>query len=147
MRDGRPSATAHRAAERRAAHQLLDHPPVFVDPFAIPILGSQAAALLQSPAASQSWAARRLRAFLAVRSRFAEDQLARAVERGVRQYVILGAGLDTFAYRNPHGGLRVFEVDHPMTQSWKRTRLDAAQIAVPESVSYVPVNFERQKFS
>lgn len=145
MREGRPSATAQRVAERRAAHQLVDHPPVFVDPLAIPILGAEAAAALPHSDAVSS--ARLLRAFLAARSRFAEDELARAVARGVRQFVLLGAGLDTFAYRNPHAGLRVFEVDRPETQAWKRARLDAARIPVPESVSYVPVDFERQSFA
>jgi methyltransferase (TIGR00027 family) len=83
---------------------------------------------------------------MAARSRYAEDQLARAVERGTRQYVILGAGLDTFAYRNPHAqrDLRVFEVDHPATQEWKRERLAAAGIAIPASVTFAPVDFEHQ---
>jgi len=147
MREGRPSATAQRAAERRAAHQFVDHPPVFVDPLAIRIIGPEAAALPHSPVVSSSRTPRLLRAFLAARSRFAEDELARAVARGVRQYVLLGAGLDTFAYRNPHPDLRVFEVDHPATQAWKRARLDAARIPIPESLSYVPVDFERQSFA
>jgi methyltransferase (TIGR00027 family) len=82
---------------------------------------------------------------MVARSRFAEDALARAVARGTGQFVILGAGLDTFAYRNPYpeGTLRVFEVDHPATQAWKRRKLRNASIAVPASVSYVPVDFER----
>src|SRR5215472_17754460 len=78
-----------------------------------------------------------LRLFAAVRSRFSEDELAKAVARGVGQYVLMGAGLDTFAYRNPHPGLRVFEVDHPATQRWKRSLLEDSGIAVR------PVNFER----
>jgi len=86
--------------------------------------------------------ARGLRLFVAVRSRFAEEQLAKAVEQGVRQYVLLGAGLDTFAYRNPLAGLRVFEVDHPDTQAWKRKRLHHAGIAIPESMYFAPVDFE-----
>jgi methyltransferase (TIGR00027 family) len=64
-----------------------------------------------------------LRLFAAVRSRFCEDELTKAVARGVGQYVLMGAGLDTFAYRNPHPGLRVFEVDHPATQRWNRSLL------------------------
>ena len=74
-----------------------------------------------------------LRAFVAARSRYAEDELALGVRRGVRQYVILGAGLDTFAYRNPYpeGVLHVFEVDHPATQAWKRARLDEIGIDTP----------------
>lgn len=81
---------------------------------------------------------------MAARSRYAEDELARSVADGVRQYVVLGAGLDTFAYRNPHPDLRVFEVDHPATQAWKREQLQAAGIAIPSSLTFVPIDFERQ---
>lgn len=81
--------------------------------------------------------------------RYAEDELAHAIGRGATQYVILGAGLDTFAYRNPYAdsALRVFEVDHPATQQWKLHRLAAAQIAVPPSLTFAPVNFERQSLA
>ncbi len=85
-----------------------------------------------------------MRAFLAVRSRYAEDCLAEAAARGLEQYVVLGAGLDTFAYRAPRGGLRIFEVDHPATQVWKREQLKSAAIPIPESLSYAPVDFERE---
>ncbi len=147
MREGRPSATAFRVAVRRAAHQILDRPKVFDDPLAVPILGPEAAARLNS--SHSKWetpVSYRIRAFMAARSRFAEDELARAVARGARQCVVLGAGLDTFAYRNPFAtsGLRVFEVDHPATQAWKRRLLDEAAIPIPPSVIYAPVNFESQ---
>lgn len=78
------------------------------------------------------------------RSRYAEDQLAQAVSRGAKQYVILGAGLDTFAYRSPFPDVRVFEVDHPATQAWKRECLKLAQIALPDSLTFVPVDFETE---
>jgi methyltransferase (TIGR00027 family) len=136
-----------RVAMRRAAHQLFDHPKVLDDPIALPIIGPEAAAKLEAERnRHKSRVARNLRAFLVVRSRFAEDELARAVVRGVRQCVILGAGLDTFAYRNPYedSALRVFEVDYPATQEWKRQRLATAGIAIPPSVTYAPVDFERQ---
>ena len=136
-----------RVAMRRAAHQLFDHPKVLVDPIALPIIGPEAAAILEDNRnRHKSRVARNLRAFLVARSRFAEDELARAIGRGVTQYVVLGAGLDTFAYRNPHGEflLRVFEVDYPATQEWKRTRLTETGIAIPPSVTYAPVDFERQ---
>ena len=81
---------------------------------------------------------------MAVRSRFAEDELAHAVALGVRQCVVLGAGLDTFAYRNPYQNVKVFEVDHPDTQAWKREQLRAAGIEIPTSLTFVPVNFEEQ---
>jgi len=79
------------------------------------------------------------------RSRIAEDALSRAVEGGLRQIVILGAGLDTFALRNPHGArqVRIYEVDHPATQAWKRQRLAEAQIALPPWLILVPVDFEQ----
>jgi methyltransferase (TIGR00027 family) len=114
------------------------------DPLALAIVGREAAGTLATGGMDGGAAARYLRAFVVVRSRFAEDELARAVEQGVRQYVVLGAGLDTFAYRNPYPDLRVFEVDHPDTQEWKRERLETEGITVPESVTYAPVNFERQ---
>ena len=81
------------------------------------------------------------------RSRYAEDNLKRAAARGVEQYVLLGAGLDTFAYRNPFAKLRVFEVDHPATQQWKRELLHRNNIAIPESIAYTPVDFERQSLA
>ena len=73
--------------------------------------------------------------------------LAKAVGYGIAQYVVLGAGLDTFAYRNPHAGLRVFEVDHPATQQWKRELLQTAGIAIPGEAVFVPVDFERETLS
>lgn len=136
-----------RVAMRRAAHQILDQPKILDDPIALPIIGPEAAAKLEAERSRhQSRAARNLRAFLVARSRFAEDELARSMGRGVSQFVILGAGLDTFAYRNRHGDsvLRIFEVDYPATQEWKRQRLAAAGIAIPPSVTYAPLDFERQ---
>jgi methyltransferase (TIGR00027 family) len=79
-----------------------------------------------------------------VRSRYVEDKLAEAVALGVGQYVILGAGLDTFAYRNPFPSLRVFEVDFPATQEWKKAMLADASIAVPAGLTFVPLDFEHQ---
>jgi methyltransferase (TIGR00027 family) len=144
MQEGKFSRTAQRVATRRAAHQILDHPRVLDDPLALRIIGCEAAAELRSDPKEHPGFARAFRAFMVARSRFAEDELARAFAAGVRQYVVLGAGLDTFAYRNPNVGLRVFEVDHPATQAWKRERLLAAEIAIPLSLTFVPVDFERQ---
>lgn len=146
MRENRPSATAQRVAIRRAAHQILDQPKVLDDPIALRIIGAESASALQADPQSleRTPLARYLRAFMAVRSRFAEDELALAVERGARQYVVLGAGLDTFAYRNPYPALRVFEVDHPVTQAWKRERLGEAEIPIPGALTFAPVNFESQ---
>jgi methyltransferase (TIGR00027 family) len=139
VREGEPSQTAFGAAVYRAVHQDLDGGRIFRDPLAWQILGVDREATLADPAATDR---ARLRVFIAVRHRFAEDSLAAAVERGTRQVVVLGAGLDTFAYRNPHAGTRVFEVDFPATGAWKRDRLADAGIAVPEDVTYVGVDFE-----
>jgi methyltransferase (TIGR00027 family) len=88
--------------------------------------------------------ARDFRLFMAARSRYAEDRLAAAVAHGVTQYVVLGAGLDTFAYRNPFPQLRVFEVDFPATQQWKRGLLAESGIEVPGNLTFVPLDFEHK---
>ena len=143
MKPNEPSRTALMIARQRAAHQILDHGSILHDPFALIILREDEKDVLQftnqHPLASIG------RLFAAARSRIAEDALSEAVERGVRQIAILGAGLDTFALRNPHlaRGIRIFEVDHPVTQAWKRQRLTEAHIALPECLIFVPVDFER----
>jgi methyltransferase (TIGR00027 family) len=144
MQEGKFSRTAQRVAIRRAAHQLLDRPRVLDDPLALRIIGSEAEEALRSNPKEHHAFSRAFRAFMAARSRYAEDELARAVANGATQYVVLGAGLDTFAYRNPHAGLRVFEVDHPATQAWKREQLQAAGIMIPPSLTFVPIDFEQQ---
>jgi methyltransferase (TIGR00027 family) len=146
LRKDRPSRTALRVASSRAAHQILDEPRILEDPLAMRIIGVDASQeILGNRQRHQTLAARYLRAFVVARSRVAEDTLARAVAQGVRQYVVLGAGLDTFACRNPHGdALQVFEVDHPATQTWKRSRLAGAGIATPGSLVFVPIDFESQ---
>jgi methyltransferase (TIGR00027 family) len=150
MREGRPSSTALRVAMRRAAHQILDSPKLLNDPIALPILGAEARARVEAECRlPDNQVSRYLRAFMVVRSRYAEDELAQAVARGAAQYVILGAGLDTFAYRNPYAesALRVFEVDFPATQAWKIARLADAGVAVPSSLTFAPVDFERQSLA
>jgi methyltransferase (TIGR00027 family) len=143
MEAGQPSRTAFGAALHRAAHQLLDSPLVLVDPLAVRIVGAEAAEALRTR--SHAHVVRTaLRAFIVARSRFTEDSFVTAYERGVRQYVVLGAGLDTFAYRAPSEGLRVYEVDHPTTQAWRRELLARAGISEPVSLTFVPVDFERE---
>jgi methyltransferase (TIGR00027 family) len=133
---------------RRAAHQIMDDPKVFHDPLALRILGVEKMSAPQSDPAwlEQTPLSCALRAFLAARSRCAEDELHIAIKRGVHQYVVLGAGLDTFAYRHPYPEdvLHVFEVDHPDTQIWKRTRLKEAGIPIPRTLTFAPVDFETQ---
>ena len=130
-----------RVAIRRAAHQLVDRPPVLNDPIAVRLVGSDYPRDLER---ASHTVARDFRAYLAARSRFAEDHLAEAAAAGVRQYVVLGAGLDTFAYRNPFPELRVLEADFPATQDWKREMLRAADIEVPPSLTFVPLDFEHK---
>ena len=143
MNERQPSRTALGAAGYRAAHQQLEGGKVFSDPLARTILGDGADAVIAGLSADP--AQQRMRIFIAARSRFAEDCLGAAVSRGVRQAVVLGAGFDTFALRNPYSdlGLRVFEVDHPATQAWKRRRLSEVGLAIPASLTFAAIDFER----
>lgn len=141
MQTGQASRTAYAAARYRAAHQVLEQGSIFTDPLALTILGHTPEELLDD-------APRRgMRLFIAARHRFAEDHLAVAVARGVRTAVVLGAGLDTFAYRNPFPSLTVIEVDHPDTQVWKRERLAEAGIDTPENMRYVGIDFEQSSLA
>lgn len=148
MESGKASETAALTAMLRAAHQIIDDEPRLVDdPIAVGLvedatrerIATRRAALL-SPGLMVP------RAAVVLRSRYAEDQLAQAVERGVDQFAILGAGLDTFAYRQPEFArrLRIYEIDHPATQAWKRQRLAAVGIAVPDNLRWAPIDFEQQ---
>ena len=143
MEDGQLSFTALTAAAARAAHLIVDQEPwIFADGLAAQLLGEQAEELISyhklhgtHPVLAGA------RVQVTCRSRYTEDALSRAVSRGVGQYVILGAGLDSFAYRAGLAGrVRVFEVDHPATQDWKRRALAAALVPVPEAVTFVAVD-------
>jgi methyltransferase (TIGR00027 family) len=147
MKPNEPSRTALIPARQRAAHQRLDHGAILDDPFAIKILGEDEEDALRFANAHPLASVGRL--LSAARSRIAEDALSDAVARGVRQVVVLGAGLDTFALRNPHAArqIRIYEVDHPATQAWKRRRLAEAQIAPPPWLVFASVDFERDDLS
>ncbi|MFL6052009.1 MAG: class I SAM-dependent methyltransferase [Actinoallomurus sp.] len=135
------------AAAARAAHLIVDSPPmIFADTVAYSLLGDQAEEFVgYHRAHGEHPILAGVRATATVRSRYAEDRLAEAARRGIAQYVILGAGLDSYAYRaDPAGEVRVFEVDHPATQRWKRHLLAEAGIAIPETVTYVPIDFETE---
>jgi methyltransferase (TIGR00027 family) len=143
--EGQPSQTAMTAAAARAAHLLVDSEPrIFADSLAALLLGDKAESYLRyhrehgdHPLLAGT------RAQATCRSRFTEDQLVLAAARGTAQYVILGAGLDSFACRSELAGrLRVFEVDHPATQQRKRALLAAAGLAEPPTLTWVPVDFE-----
>jgi len=152
MRLGKPSRTALAAAFHRAAHQVLEGGRIYCDPLALRILGEDAEAVARQAAEQPS--RRRMRAFIAARTRFAEDALVAAIERAVSQVVILGAGLDTYAYRSSFKNgmhpltagarLRTFEVDHPATQEWKRQRLRDVDIPLPDALTFAPVDFEHE---
>jgi methyltransferase (TIGR00027 family) len=138
------------AAAARAAHLIVDSPPlIFSDTVAYSLLGDQAEDLVgHHRAHGDHPILAQVRATATVRSRYTEDRLAEAADRGVTQYVILGAGLDSYAYRaGPASGIRVFEVDHPATQEWKRRLLAEAGITVPDTVTYVPIDLETESLS
>lgn len=125
---------------------MLEQGRLFEDPLAVAMLGPDADLAIAN--AREHPASRRMRMFIAARSRFAEDALETAIEGGVTQAVILGAGLDTYAYRGRlRHRVRIFEVDHPATQAWKRQRLEESAIAIPEALTFAPVDFERQTLS
>jgi methyltransferase (TIGR00027 family) len=140
-----PSQTALTAAAARAAHPIVDQPPhIFTDHLAEQLLGQQADEFISyhrarggHPVLSAA------RAQATCRSRYTEDRLAEAAAQGIRQYVILGAGLDSFAYRrSTPASLQVFEADHPATQEWKRDQLARAGIPIPDGTAFVPTDFE-----
>jgi methyltransferase (TIGR00027 family) len=143
--DPAPKPSALRVAILRAAHQILDVPLVFEDALALRILAAaEQDSLRTDPRQYNTPRLKGLRASLVVRSRLAEEEWVRSKGYGVRQYVILGAGLDTFGYRNQdHDRSRIFEVDLPAMQQWKRNCLRVAGIKEPASLTYVAVDFER----
>lgn len=135
------------AAAARAAHLIVDDEPViFADTLAGPLLGDQAEELISYHRLHGSHLVlASARGQATCRSRYTEDSLAAALRCGVAQYVVLGAGLDSFAYRSPLAAkVATFEVDHPATQAWKRERLEAAGIKPRGPVTFVPFDFERQ---
>lgn len=137
-----PKPSAWITATARAAHQLYDQ-PILHDPLALRILGPEREAALRADVQRQQHPlAAAMRATMAVRSRLAEDSWHEAQQRGVPQYVILGAGLDTYAYRAlPQPGVLVYEADLPQMQQWKRGCLRAAGIDEPQHVRYVATDF------
>jgi methyltransferase (TIGR00027 family) len=142
MEVGRPSRTAMAVAQARAHHQVADEPRIFSDRFAQAIVGEPDGDTGEFDRGLDPGFVRKRRLFIAARSRFADDTVAAAIAAGSRQVVVLGAGLDTSAYRNTHAGVRFFEVDHPGTQEWKRHRLADAGIEIPPTLAFVPLDFE-----
>jgi methyltransferase (TIGR00027 family) len=160
MEAGQPSSTAIASAMMRAGHLLFDGTPkILQDDLALGLSGFENEAALaraldelrhnEAQRSTPEFAQllfRSLRAIMVVRNRYAEDELHRARQRGVTQYVLLGAGLDSFAYRRPDVAevLRVFEVDYPSSQQWKRARLRELQVRLPANLTFIPIDFEHQ---
>ena len=150
MNAGEPSRTAFQVAASRAAHLRFDPPPhLLEDRIAERFLGEEAEALIATYADGGPWILLENRLFLAFRGRFGEDLIAEAHRTGVRQLVILGAGLDSFGLRRPASleDLRVYEVDHPATQGWKKRRLAELGLPLPEELEFVECDFETTSVS
>jgi methyltransferase (TIGR00027 family) len=158
--EAQASITAIGVAKMRAAHLLLDEDPtIFRDDFALRFSGSDSEASLRADTSAMlaevasnvgPEVARRIfqatRATMAMRSRYTEDALSRAIAGGITRYVILGAGLDSFAWRHPHlaSAVEVIEIDHPASQQWKRRRLEELGIGQPPNLIFLPIDFEKQ---
>ncbi|MDH3431615.1 MAG: class I SAM-dependent methyltransferase [Gammaproteobacteria bacterium] len=151
MEPGKHSYMAEGTALLRAAHQVLDaDPKILEDPLALTLLGANTQELVEADLErQQSVYLRNARTFAVMRSRYVDDELSAALEREVKQYVILGAGLDTTPYRASHASheLATFEVDHPDTQRWKLEKLDQAGIRIPANLRHVAIDFEEQSLA
>src|ERR1700704_6502498 len=140
-----PGYTATLAAVGRAVHTASDRPKLLEDRLALGLAGDAGAALLAELTKQLPDDSRETFGLLfALRARFVEDAVDAAIHDGIAQYVILGAGLDSFAYRHADLGrrLKTFEVDRAEAQAWKRRRLGEMGVAIPSSVSYVPLDHE-----
>jgi methyltransferase (TIGR00027 family) len=140
-----PSRSMLRAATRRAAHQLLDRPCIFEDPIAVGLVPEASQhAILEAVDEHRAPLSTLLRGVYAFRSRFAEDRLAKAALRGVCQYVVVGAGLETFAWRQPAFArdMRVFYLDHPSSLTWTTERFRRRGLTPPPNLSFVSVDLE-----
>ena len=148
MLPGQPSRTLLVPAVARAAHQLFDAPLILDDPLAVGLVPQTSReTLLATAEEHRTEAARLSRSLFAVRSRFAEDRLAAAVSRGVRQYVMLGAGIETFPWRQRDlvKVLRIFFSDHPATLSWAKNVFRERGLAVPANLLFVPCDLEQRQ--
>jgi methyltransferase (TIGR00027 family) len=140
-----PGHTATLAAVGRAIHSESEKPLV-VDHLAIGLAGEAGATLMAQLTSQLPEISRQSFGLaFAIRTRFVEDAVEAAIRDGVGQYVILGAGLDSFAYRRPELSerLKILEVDRASSQAWKRSRLEKMGITIPASVAFVPVDHEK----
>jgi methyltransferase (TIGR00027 family) len=148
MLPGQPSRTLLGPAVRRAAHQLLDKPRIFDDPIAVGLVPEASEhAILAALDDHRSRDATLFRSLFALRSRFAEDRLAEAAARGVVQYVIVGAGLDTFPWRQPEyaRSMRIFAADHVTTLAWTQVRFWEGGLPKPGNLTFVPIDLEADR--
>ncbi len=140
------SRTAAGVGMMRALHRIVDAEPMILDdPVSLALFGDAARRLLETdPGTLRDPRFNALRGHVLLRSAFAEARLRAAVARGVRQCVALGAGFDTFAFRQPSwmSGSRLFEVDAPLTQAEKRRFLARAGFAEPANLTFAPIDFE-----
>jgi methyltransferase (TIGR00027 family) len=151
MRANQRSRTAEWVAANRAAHLLYDHPVIFEDKLAIELISRSWRWIVRTPllyrlALRYTMGMVNARGRFLIRARYTEEKLDRAIRAGIDQYVILGAGLDSFAWRRPDvaGRLTIFEIDHPDSQAAKRSRLRERGIAVPDNLEFIPVDFGRE---
>src|SRR5262245_40798822 len=148
MLRGQPSRTMLRSAIRRAAHQILDDPIILIDPIVVDLVPEASEpAIRDGLDGPGSPDAKLLRYMFAMRSRFAEDRLADAAARGVRQYVMVGAGLDTFPWRQPGfaKSIQIFAADHPASLMWTHARLRQRGLSRPANLTYVPADLEERR--
>lgn len=155
MEQNQRSRTAEAAAAARAYHTLHDNPIVFEDPFAIQ-LTSRTWRLICSSRILGWFLMRKILGALRpvgvqvlARSRYAEDQLEKAIREGIDQYVLVGAGLDSFAWRRQDLAkrLKIYELDHPGSQDSKRNRLAQLNISLPKNLEFIPIDFENESIS
>jgi len=149
----KPSETAQFAAAHRAYDFMFDRPPILEDAAAIWLLDPPLSTVLRvGPLRWLFWRpllakVRPISAFIAVRSRYAEDTLEHLLGEGCRQYVILGAGLDSWALRHGDVGVTVFELDHPATQQSKEARIRSRLGELPPHLALIPIDFERESIA
>ena len=149
MKENQSSDTALGASVIRAAHQLLDEAPLILEDAISPLLiGSEAVSEIREHSEKhRTLPARALRSHIVLRGRYAEDELRQAAESGVVQFINLGAGYDTFSFRQPEWArrLKIVEIDHPATQRAKLETLRKARIPIPENVAFLSLDLERQE--
>jgi methyltransferase (TIGR00027 family) len=132
----------------RAAHQLFDRPLILNDPVVVGLVPETSEqAILAAIEDHRAPAALQHRAMFTLRSRFTEDRLASAAARGVRQYVMLGAGLETFPWRQPElaRDMQIFFSDHPASLSWTKDRFRDRGLAAPSNLTFVPADLKERR--